>query len=99
PRGFLTIISSAVLCMVLGLGPQGYGREAEKTLPSYLPCFHQMVETQFHARIQRPRPRGFLGRKGRDLLGTNIAPLSLDSSVAAWVEAEWIPRDRSLALP
>ncbi|CAL8992056.1 unnamed protein product, partial [Prunus brigantina] len=29
----------------------------------------------------------------RVLLGTNIALISLDSSVAAWVEAEWIPRD------
>ncbi|CAL8993784.1 unnamed protein product, partial [Prunus brigantina] len=29
---------------------------------------------------------------GRVLLGTNIAPTSLDSSVTAWVEAEWIPR-------
>ncbi|CAL9020641.1 unnamed protein product, partial [Prunus brigantina] len=35
----------------------------------------------------------------RDLLGTNIAPTSLDSSVAAWVEAEWIPRDGLSAFP
>ncbi|CAL9012466.1 unnamed protein product [Prunus brigantina] len=34
------------------------------------------------------RPRG---------LGTNIAPTSLDSSVAAWAEAEWIPRDGSFS--
>ncbi|CAL9012135.1 unnamed protein product [Prunus brigantina] len=34
----------------------------------------------------------------RDLLGTNIAPTSLDSSVAAWAEAEWIPRDGLFAL-
>ncbi|CAL8993885.1 unnamed protein product, partial [Prunus brigantina] len=33
----------------------------------------------------------------RDLLGTNIAPTSLDSSVVAWVEAEWIPRDGPFA--
>ncbi|CAL2239075.1 unnamed protein product [Prunus armeniaca] len=33
----------------------------------------------------------------RDLLGTNIAPSSLDSSVAAWAEAEWIPRDGPFA--
>ncbi|CAL9004111.1 unnamed protein product [Prunus brigantina] len=34
----------------------------------------------------------------RDLLGTNIAPTSLDSSVAAWAEAEWIPRDGPFAV-
>ncbi|CAL2276225.1 unnamed protein product [Prunus armeniaca] len=34
-----------------------------------------------------------------DLLGTNIAPTSLDSSVAAWAEAEWIPRDGHSAFP
>ncbi|CAL2230065.1 unnamed protein product [Prunus armeniaca] len=33
----------------------------------------------------------------RDLLGTNIAPTSLDSSVAAWAEAEWISRDGAFA--
>ncbi|CAL9018600.1 unnamed protein product [Prunus brigantina] len=33
----------------------------------------------------------------RDLLGTNIAPTSLDSSVTAWAEAEWIPRDGPFA--
>ncbi|CAL8992007.1 unnamed protein product, partial [Prunus brigantina] len=33
----------------------------------------------------------------RVLLGTNIAPTSLDSSVAAWPEAEWIPRDGPFA--
>ncbi|CAL9011534.1 unnamed protein product, partial [Prunus brigantina] len=33
----------------------------------------------------------------RDLLGTNIAPTSLDSSVAAWAEVEWIPRDGPFA--
>ncbi|CAL8988546.1 unnamed protein product, partial [Prunus brigantina] len=34
---------------------------------------------------------------GRVLLGTNIAPTSLDSSVVAWAEAEWIPRDGPFA--
>ncbi|CAL9012338.1 unnamed protein product [Prunus brigantina] len=33
----------------------------------------------------------------RDILGTNIAPTSLDSSVAAWAEAEWIPKDGPFA--
>ncbi|CAL9012921.1 unnamed protein product [Prunus brigantina] len=32
-----------------------------------------------------------------DLLGTNIAPTSLDSSVVGWAEAEWIPRDGPFA--
>ncbi|CAL2239608.1 unnamed protein product [Prunus armeniaca] len=35
----------------------------------------------------------------RVLLGTNIAPTSLDSSVAAWAEAERIPRDGPFAFP
>ncbi|CAL2247196.1 unnamed protein product [Prunus armeniaca] len=35
----------------------------------------------------------------RDLLGTNIAPASLDSSVAAWAEVERIPRDGPFAFP
>ncbi|CAL8988483.1 unnamed protein product [Prunus brigantina] len=34
-----------------------------------------------------PRPQPIIPRS------TNIAPTSLDSSVAAWAEAEWIPRD------
>ncbi|CAL8176137.1 unnamed protein product [Prunus armeniaca] len=33
-----------------------------------------------------------------DLLGTNIAPTSLDSSVATWAEAERIPRDGPFAI-
>ncbi|CAL2238761.1 unnamed protein product [Prunus armeniaca] len=35
----------------------------------------------------------------RDLLGTNIASTSLDSSVATWAEAEWIPRDGLFVFP
>ncbi|CAL8993181.1 unnamed protein product, partial [Prunus brigantina] len=35
----------------------------------------------------------------RDLLGTNIAPTSLDSSVAAWAEAKWISWDGLFAFP
>ncbi|CAL9020585.1 unnamed protein product [Prunus brigantina] len=53
-----------------------------------------------------PRPI-MLWRHGREevpsddrvLLGTNIAPTSLDSSVAVWVEAEWIPRDGLSVFP
>ncbi|CAL9025317.1 unnamed protein product [Prunus brigantina] len=47
--------------------------------------------------INRCRGREEVPSGDRVLLGTNIAPTSLDSSVAAWAEAEWIPRDGPFA--
>ncbi|CAL9000798.1 unnamed protein product, partial [Prunus brigantina] len=49
--------------------------------------------------MNRCRGREEASSHGRVLFGTNIAPTSLDSSVAAWVEAEWIPRDGLCAFP
>ncbi|CAL9017897.1 unnamed protein product [Prunus brigantina] len=47
--------------------------------------------------INRCYGRGKVPSSDLVLLGTNIAPTSLDSSVVAWAEAEWIPRDGPFA--
>ncbi|CAL9020996.1 unnamed protein product [Prunus brigantina] len=94
PRDDLVNISLGRACVFLGLGPRshlrGRGNRALASFPS-------LSANKGHQNVAlRPR-RGLFGHDGRDLLGTNIAPLSLDSSAAVWVEAEWIPRDRPLA--
>ncbi|CAL8993115.1 unnamed protein product, partial [Prunus brigantina] len=59
---------------------------------------HNIFGRALHGPRPRPTRLWCQGREeapshGRVLLGTNIAPTSLDSSATAWVEAEWIPRD------
>ncbi|CAL2240324.1 unnamed protein product [Prunus armeniaca] len=92
PRGDLTTVSSAVSFTAFSFGLQYCGREAERILPLQLFfCFQEgeMPNKTVGARTER---KSIQSVYDRDLLGTNIAPTSLDSSVAAWVKAEWIPR-------
>ncbi|CAL2239373.1 unnamed protein product [Prunus armeniaca] len=99
PRGDLTTASSAVFFTAFGFGLQRRGQEAERILPLQLSfCFQEgeMLDESVGARVERKSPQSAYDR---DLLGTNIAPTSLDSSVVAWAEAERIPRDVPFALP
>ncbi|CAL8163153.1 unnamed protein product [Prunus armeniaca] len=96
-RGDLTTVSSAVSFMAFGFGLQYCGREAERILSLQLFfCFQEgeMVNETIGARTER---KSLQLVYDRDLLGTNIAPTSLDSLVAAWAEAKWIPRDGPFA--
>ncbi|CAL9005384.1 unnamed protein product [Prunus brigantina] len=52
-----------------------------------------LIKTRPFYSLNRCQGREETNSHGRVLLGTNIAPTSLDSSATAWVEAEWIPRD------
>ncbi|CAL8076831.1 unnamed protein product [Prunus armeniaca] len=99
PRGDLTTASSGVSFTAFGFGLQHCGREIERILPLQLSfCFQEgeMLDETVGARAERKSPQSAYDR---DLLGTNIAPTSLDSSVADRAEAERIPRDGPFAFP
>ncbi|CAL2229734.1 unnamed protein product [Prunus armeniaca] len=91
PRGDLTTASSAVSFTAFGFGLASLphcGRKAERILPlQFFFCSQEgeMLDETVGARAKR---KSLQSVYDLDLLGTNIAPTSLDSSVATWVEAE-----------
>ncbi|CAL2247111.1 unnamed protein product [Prunus armeniaca] len=99
PRGDLTIASSAMSFTAFSLGLQYSDLEAERILPLQLFFCSQegeMLDETVGARAER---KSLQSVYDRDLLGTNIAPTSLDSSIVASAEAERIARDGPFAFP
>ncbi|KAH0987776.1 hypothetical protein GBA52_014953 [Prunus armeniaca] len=97
PRGDLTTLSSTVSFTAFGFGLQYCGCEAERILPLQLFFYFQEGEMPNQTVGARTEMKTLQSVYDRDLLGTNIAPISLDSSVAAWAEAKWILRDGPFA--
>ncbi|CAL8136588.1 unnamed protein product [Prunus armeniaca] len=96
-RGDLTIVFSAVSFTAFGFVLKYCGCEAERILRlQFFFCFQEgeMPNETVGAKTER---KSFQSVNDRDLLGTNIAPTSLYSSVVAWAEVEWIPRDGPFA--
>ncbi|CAL8112909.1 unnamed protein product [Prunus armeniaca] len=84
-RGDSITAFQTVSFAAFGLGLQNCGREEG-----------EMLDKKAGARAEG---KSLQSVHDRVLLGTNIAPTSLDSSVAAWAEAERIPRDGPFAFP
>ncbi|CAL9000155.1 unnamed protein product [Prunus brigantina] len=93
----INLVSSAVSLTAFGLGHNtGVARPRGFCLRILL-IFRKakcLTKRGLGARAER---KSLQSVYDRDLLSTYIAPTSLDSSVAAWAEAEWIPRDGPFA--